>query len=98
VEMAEVNQITVKTVSIHQLKNDVVKFDGINNFGMWRYEVMGVLGAQNLEGTLELQEKIVDILEKDWKKLNKTSRGIIRYCLTHDLKYHVMNEISAKSI
>ena len=50
--MTENNHSTVKTVSIHQSKIDVVKFDGTNNFDMWRCEVMDALNAQNLKDTL----------------------------------------------
>jgi len=39
-------------MSPHPLKIDVVKFDGKNNFGMWRCEVMDALTASNLEDTL----------------------------------------------
>ena len=44
-DMARVNQFTVKTVNVQQLKIDMVKFDGTNNFGMWRCEVMDTLNA-----------------------------------------------------
>ena len=36
---------------------DVVKFNGTNNFGMWRYEVIDALNASNLEDTLRLEKK-----------------------------------------
>jgi len=48
---------TVKSVNPHPLKIDVVKFDGKNNFGMWRCEVMDTLTALNLEDTLRLEKK-----------------------------------------
>ena len=38
----------------HPLKIDMVKFEGKNNFGMWRCEVMDALNASNLEDTLLL--------------------------------------------
>jgi len=41
-----------KTMNSHPLKIDVVKFNGKNNFGMWRYEVMDALTTSNLESTL----------------------------------------------
>jgi len=41
----EVNQSTVKTAKIYQSKIDVVKFDGTNNFGMWRCEMIDALNA-----------------------------------------------------
>ena len=36
--------------------------------------------------------------EKIWNKMNRTACGVIRSCLTQDLKYDVMNETSAKKI
>ena len=30
--------------------------------------------------------------------MNRTACGVIRSCLTQDLKYHVMNETSARKI
>ena len=58
---------TVQSLSIHSMKIDVEKFNGTNNFGLWRYEVLDALNAQNLEDTLELDGKPDDIegLEKD---------------------------------
>ena len=42
----------------------MVKFDGINNFGLWRCEVMDTLNAQNLKDTLELQERPAEVDNK----------------------------------
>ena len=71
----------MKIVNIHQSKIDVMKFDGTNNFGMWRCKVMDALNALNLEDTLLLQEKPTETLEKDWNKINRTACGVIRSCL-----------------
>jgi len=46
------------------MKIDVMKFDGINNFELWRCEVMNTLNAQNLEDTLGLQERLAKVDEK----------------------------------
>jgi len=62
--MAEVNQFTVKTMNIHQSKIDVVKFDGTNNFGMWRCEVLDALTASNLKDALLLERKPEETSEK----------------------------------
>jgi len=43
---------TVKSVNPHQMKIDVVKFGGTNNFGIWRCEVLDALTVSNLEDTL----------------------------------------------
>ena len=76
--MAKVNQSTVKTVNIHQSKINVMKFDGTNNFDVWRCEVMDAL---NLKDTLLLQEKRAEVLENDWNKMNRTTCRVIRSCL-----------------
>ena len=63
--MAGDNQSTVKFVNPHLIKIDVIKFDGKNNIGMWRCEVMDALTASNLEDTQCLEEKQEETSEKD---------------------------------
>ena len=46
-----------KSLNHHPLRIDVVKFNGTNNFDMWRCEVMDTLTASNLEDTLRLEKK-----------------------------------------
>jgi len=55
--MVEDSISTVKIMNPHPLKIDVVKFNGNNNFGIWRCEVMNALTASNLEDTLRLEKK-----------------------------------------
>ena len=54
----------------HSLRIDVVKFNGMNNFGMWRCEVMDALTTSNLEDTLRLEKKRNSTTEEDWDKMN----------------------------
>jgi len=56
--------------------------------------VMDALTASNLEDTLRLKEKLEETSEKDWDKINWTTCGHIRSCLTQDIKYHVLYETS----
>ena len=72
----------VKIMNPHSLKIDVVKFDGKNNFEMWRCEVMDALTASNLENTPQLGKKCEITSEEDWDKMNRTACGLIRSCLT----------------
>ena len=62
----------------HPLKINVVKFDGKNNFSMWRCEVMDALTTLNLEDTLRLEKKSEATSEHDWDKMNLTECGLIR--------------------
>ena len=56
--MAGDNQSSVKSVSHLPTKIDVVKFDGTNNFGIQRCEVMDALTTSNLKDSLRLEEKL----------------------------------------
>jgi len=56
---------TLKIMNPHRLKIDVVKFDGKNNFGMWRCEMMDALTTSNLEDALQLEKKPEATSEQD---------------------------------
>jgi len=81
-------------VKPHPIKIDVVKFDGKNNFEMWRCDVMDALTTSNLKGTLCLRENPEETSEKDWDKINITAYGLIRSYLIQDIKYHICMRLS----
>ena len=56
---------------------------------------MDVLTTSNVEGTLRLKEKAKETSKKNWDKMNRTTCGFIRSCLTQHIKYHVLYETSA---
>jgi len=56
------------------------------------------LNARNLEETLESEAAPQEVEETTWKKMNRSACGVIRSCLTQDIKYLVMNEVSAKAL
>ena len=62
--MTTSGQSSVKFVSYLPMKIDVMNFDGMNNFEMWRCEVMDALTASNLEDSLRLEEKPEETSEK----------------------------------
>ena len=62
---SESDSFVVKHIqNVHHMKINVMKFDDINNFGLWRCEVMDALNAHNLKDTLELQERLAEVDEK----------------------------------
>ena len=65
---------------------------------MWRCEVTDALNAQNLEDTLKLKEMPADLDDVVWRKMNRSACGVIRSCLTQDLKYDVMDETFARKM
>ena len=64
--MAGDSTSTVKIMNPHPLKIDVVRFNGKNNFGMWRCEVIDALTVSNLEDTLQLEKKRETNSKVDW--------------------------------
>jgi len=56
---------TMRFVNPHPLRIDMVKFDGKNNFDMWRCKVMDVLTTSNLEDTLRLEKERETTTEED---------------------------------
>jgi len=89
----------VKFMNLHPLRIDVVKFDGKNNFDMWRCEVMDALTASNLEDTLLLEKKRETTTEEDWDKMNRMACGLISSYLIQEIKYYyVLYEISARQL
>ena len=77
-EMAENSQPVVNTMNSHLLRIDVVKFDSMNNFDMWRCEVMDALTVSNLENSLLLEEETEETSENDMDKMNRMACGIVR--------------------
>ena len=63
--MAEVNQSMAKIIYTHQPKIVVVKFDGTNNFSIWRFKVMDAQTALNLKDSLLFDKKPKEISEKN---------------------------------
>ena len=51
---------------------------------------MDVLTTSNLEDSLLYDKKLEEISEKDQDKMNQMANGVIKSCLTQDLKYHVI--------
>ena len=82
----------------HPLRIDVIKFNGTNDFDMWRCEVMDVLTVSNLEDILRLKKKRVSTMKEDWDNMNRSSCGLIRSYLTQDIKYQVLHETSTRQL
>ena len=59
---------------------------------------MDILTASNLEDALRLEKKRETTTEEDWDKKNRMACGLIMSCLTQDIKYHVLYEISARQL
>ena len=59
---------------------------------------MDTLTASNLEDTLRLEKKRNTTTEEDWDQMNRSACGLIRSCLTHNIKYLMLHETSARQL
>ena len=60
--------------------------------------MIDALTVLNLEYTLLLEKKREGTSEEDWDKMNRMACGLIRFCLTQDIKYHVLHETSVRQL
>ena len=81
---------------VSNAKFEVEKFDGTNNFSMWQCKVMDVLVQHSLDITLE--DKLEEMSNKDWEKINRQACSTIHLCLAKNPKYFVMRETKAKEL
>ncbi|KAL4271878.1 hypothetical protein GQ457_13G029750 [Hibiscus cannabinus] len=72
-------------------------FDGSGHFGMWQGEVLDALFQQGLDIAIE-EKKPADMVEKDWKTINRMACSTIRSCLSREQKYGYKNETSARKL
>ena len=59
---------------------------------------MDALNALNLEDTLLLEKRRCKITDEEWEKMNRSACGLIRSCLTQDIKYLVLHETSTRQL
>ena len=82
---------------VSSAKFEVVKFDGIGNFGIWKRRVKDLLVQQGMVKALYgMKPKSMDVA--DWKELETKVVVIIRFCLANEVMYHVMDDESLAGI
>ena len=70
--------LSVKT-NVTNVKFAVEMFDRTNDFRMWQCEVLDILHRQDLDVALE--EKLDDIDDKEWARINCEACSSICSCL-----------------
>ena len=66
--------------AITNAKVDVEKFDGRNNFYLWKSDIKDALYMLDLDQVLK-KTKLDDTRESEWERLNMKTYGLICYCL-----------------
>ena len=76
---------------ITNVKVDVEKFDGQNNFGLWQSDMKDPLYMLDLDLVLK-ETKLDDTHERDWERLNIKTCGLICSYLAKDQRYTFLQE------
>jgi hypothetical protein len=59
---------------VSNVKYEIEKLDGTNNFDMWQCEIMDVL--VQLELDIALDDKPAKFSDKDWEKISSCAFGV----------------------
>ena len=78
---------------------DLVKFDGIGNFGLWQRRVQDLLVQQGLVKALYGKAKKPKKMTDDkWDELDMKAVSLIRLLLVDEVMYDVMEENTTAEI
>ena len=83
--------------TITNAKVDVEKFDGRNNFGLWKSDMKDALYMLDLDQVLK-GTKPDDSSESEWERINIKTCGLIRSCLAKEQRYTFLQETSVYSL
>ena len=78
------------------MKMDFEKFDGKENFSMWKVRVEDLLVLLELDSALE--EKLDGMSDKQWFSLEKKVCAMIRGCLSDAALYSMIEEKTPKGL
>ena len=73
-------------------KIEVKKFDGKNNFLLWKMRVTTLLVKEATHKALLSAEKKLSKMEDEWMDLDVRAKAMIILCLSDEVLYNVMNE------
>ena len=77
-------------------KFEVVKFDGMGNFGLWQQRVKDLLVQQGLAKALKKKPEAMS--DDTWEDLQAKAVSTIRLCLADEVMYHVIGDESPAGV
>lgn len=84
------------STTVTNVKFEVEKFDGTNNFGMWQCKVLDILYQRELD--IALEEKNLTRQMTRIIKINRQACGAICLCLAKDQKCFIIRETLVKKL
>ena len=86
-------------IGISATKFEVEKFNGKENFGLWKKRVKALLVQQGLHKTLQgKKSKPASMSDKDWEELDLKKASTIQLCLADEVMYNVIDEDTATGL
>ena len=80
-------------------KFKIEKFNGKNNFDLWKLNMRDLLVQQGLQRALDVKRKIpLTITEDEWEDLDAKALSTIRLYLEDDVLFNIIGETSARSL
>jgi hypothetical protein len=77
----------------------VDKFNGKNNFELWKLEIWDFLVQQELHKSLEeKRKKLVDMLDYEWENVDARGLNTIRFCLVDEVLFIIVGEETTSSL
>ena len=80
-------------------KSEIEKFNGKNNFELWKLKMRDLLVQQGLQRALDgKRKKPLTITDDEWEDLDAKALSTIRLCLADDVLFNIIGETLAASL
>ena len=80
-------------------KFEIEKFNGKNNFELWKLKMRELLVQQGLQRAFDEKRKNpLTITDDEWEDLDAKALSTIRLCLANDVLFNIIGETSAASL
>ena len=77
-------------------KFEIEKFNGSNNFELWKVKMRDMLIQQGTEKALVGKtKKPYDMSNEDWNEIDEKDLSVIRLCLVDDVLFNIVSETTA---
>ena len=83
----------------HNFKFEIEKFNGSNNFELWKVKMRDMLIQQGVEKALVGKtKKPYDMSNEDWNEIDEKALSAIRLCLADDVLFNIVSETTAAGL
>ena len=81
------------------VKFEIEKFNGSNNFELWKVKMQDMLVQQGVARALARKtKKPLDMSNEDWEEMDERALSAIRLCLVDDVLFNFVSKITAAGL